>query len=113
MQKQNNKDSSSPGGSSQKEYKIGVFVVILSILSVGIFFWLEGTFFNNEMIDTDTVTKKIIQTELLIDKFENIVKAGKENNQPDTAFKVEKEIIEEQKIRLLAFKKQLAELKGH
>ncbi len=80
MKKQNNKDNSSPGVFSQEGFKIGIFVLIISILLVRIFFWLEGTFFNNKIIDVDTVTKKII---------------------------------EEQKIRLLTLKKQLAELKGH
>jgi hypothetical protein len=108
MEKQNSNGNRSAEDSSLLLYAI-VILVFISIFT-GIFFWYDIFVFNNKIDTVQTVTEKIIQTQLLIEKFEGMVKTGNKKSQPGNDFVTEKKMIKELKKRMSVLKKQLSEL---
>ncbi len=108
MENQNSNGKKSAEDSSLPIYPI-VILIFVSIFS-GIFFWYDIYVFNNRVVTVQTITEKIIQTQLLIEKFEGMVKTENKKSQPGNDFATEKKMIKELKIRLSDFKKQLSEL---
>ena len=112
MEKQNSNGNGNeiPDLSFREQCAVGAFLGIILMIFAGTAYWLDKEVVNKEVVTVESVKKKIMQTELLIDKFEGMVRIGTENNQPESTILMENSIIEELEKNLVDMKKQLAEL---